>query len=740
MTLQTASQFTFTAGELSPKLHDRPDLKKYAHGARTVLNAITERHGGVRRRDGFLYVGTLPDGAIGRLVAFQRSSGVNLIIEILANQFLFYKEDGTPLEVSAGVPVTVATPWSESEIDGLRFAQSGDVVYITHPNYALRKMSRVTDTSFVLENAVITGGPFLSEQTDETHRIQASTGTGSITLTATKDTFQQGHEGSLWKLRWEDRSQYKKWQSNNGYFADDLIISRGKAYRQADGGDAIAGANAPDHTEGTEKDGHGTTAASATWEYLHSGFGVVRIDNYISATQVTATLVVGNELPEDIVRVGTKYWSEAAWSDVAGYPSVVTFYNDRLALARNNEVYMSQNGEFENMAPTDEHGDVVATAGLRFVLSDDQANGVRWLRQVQDVLIIGTTGSEWAMGPQSSNQAFGPDNVLAAPQSYHGSADFVQPQRINEALLFVNRTKRRLYEMTAQEVTTRYESAELSILSEHMMKNGLTESVYTESPEGIAWFLTSTGSLVAVTYERGQEIVGWHRHEVGGDDAFIESIAGITSEDETHDVLWMIVARTINGQTVRTIERSAAPFEATDDIATSGVFLDSALVFSGGPAKSARLAHLPNTTVDCVADGRVILGLQTDANGDVVLPFEASRCVFGLGYRTRLKTLRPDTQSQIGSSLGKSQAAPTVYVKFENTNLCEYGRKENELDTLVFATTTQTTDAAVALFTGIKEITIGADYAEDIALWFEQTQPLPMTIRAISWDAHVANR
>ena len=738
MNFQALTQFSFAAGELSPKLHNRTDLKKYGSGAREVSNMITERHGGVKRRDGTVHVETLPSGVIARLVSFKRSSGVNLMIQVQPNLFCFHKQDATPL-TNNGVVTKVITPWDETEIDGLRFAQTGDVVFITHPNYPPYKLSRLTETSFELKLADIKAGPFLGEKSDEDSRIQASAVNGTMTLTATKPIFKAGHVGSLWKLRWEDRSELGKWQQGSGYFADNEIESRGKAYRAVAAG--FAGAIAPDHTEGSEHDGNKiSTDANVEWKWLHSGYGVVKIVNYISDTQVTAELVVGEELPEDVVRTGTKYWSEAAWSEELGYPGVVTFYNDRLAFARGNEVYLSQNGDFENMAPTDEHGDLVATAALRFVLSDDQANSIRWLRQIQDVLIIGTTGSEWAMGPQSGNQPFGPDNVLAAPQSYHGSADFVQPQRINEALLFINRTNRRLYEMTAQEVTTRYESAELSILSDHLMKSGVIESVYTEAPEGVAWFLTGAGELISVTYERSQEVVGWHRHTLAGTNAFVESIASITAEDETYDEVWMVVSREVGGQTVRTIERTPKPFETGDSLLTEGVFLDSARVIEGAPTNIVRAAHLPNTKVDCLADGRVVAGLTTDEFGDVILPFTASRIIIGLPYVSRLVTLKPDTQSQVGEGMGRLITSPTIYVAFEDTNLCEYGRVEGYFDTLVFAKDGDPLDAPVPLFTGTQSITVGSNHEEDLALWFQQTQPLPMTIRAVSWDAITANR
>jgi hypothetical protein len=81
-----------------------------------------------------------------------------------------------------------------------------------------------------------------------------------------------------------------------------------------------------------------------------------------------------------------------------------------------------------------------------------------------------------------------------------------------------------------------------------------------------------------MTYERTQDVVGWHLHfTYGGEDLF-ESIATIsgTSEDQN----WVVVQRTIGGEVRRYVEYFK-PWDWGDDTKDC-FFVDSGLTFDGG--------------------------------------------------------------------------------------------------------------------------------------------------------------
>lgn len=729
---QAIPQFTFSGGELSPKVERRIDLEKYLSGLKLARNMIIERHGGVKSRQGTLYIANTPSNGAGRLVPFKRASNSNLMMEFTDSLIRFY-EDGALL--GAPSPVTVVSPWSASEIDALRFTQSGDVVYITHPSYKPRKLSRTAAQTFTLAEVGDMNGPFFDENVDDSKTIQASDVTGTVTLTASGHTpFTADHVGSVWRLRWQDRSDYAKWEGQVNFVVDTKVISRGKAYNALNG--STTGVNAPDHTEGSEFDG---PTNRIEWEYLHSGYAYVTITAFTSSAEVEATVWDDSEIPADVVSAGTKYWSEPAISDEVGWPETVGFFNDRLVFTRLNEIYMSQPDDYENFSPVDAHGDVTAASAMRLVLSDSQANSIRWTRQVQDVLLVGTTGAEYAIGAASGSEPFGPDNAFSSPQSFHGSADFIQPIGVNEAVLFVSRNCKRLYEITAQEVTTRYGTAEMSILADHLLKDCVFEADYSESPEGIYWAITNLGQLIGMTYEPNQNIVAWHQHTIGGEDAFVESVAVIPHSDEAYDEVYLLVARTVNGSLERHVERMATPFEDVSEIA-DGVFLDAAQVDTGVSLSSVTVSHLAGNTVDCLIDGVPYTGLTASSSGVVTLPRTGSKVITGLGFDAMIRTLVPDARTGVGSGIGKHKGMPTLYIAFEQTNHCEHSLDGVNYNQIHFAEVVQTLDDPIPLFDGIKVVDAGMNFEIEPTLWLKQSLPLPLTIRVIAWDAVASSR
>ena len=80
----------------------------------------------------------------------------------------------------------------------MKFVQSADVLYITHPEHTPRKLSRTGHTSWTLtamNNAVLLDGPYLSvNATATTLTPSAATGTG-VTLTASAATGINGGDG-----------------------------------------------------------------------------------------------------------------------------------------------------------------------------------------------------------------------------------------------------------------------------------------------------------------------------------------------------------------------------------------------------------------------------------------------------------------------------------------------------------------------------------------------------------------
>ena len=72
MARSAPSLSTFTAGEISPRLEGRITLEKYKAGLSDLTNMVVQPHGGVTRRPGTQYLGTVKDSSVkSRLIPFQ---------------------------------------------------------------------------------------------------------------------------------------------------------------------------------------------------------------------------------------------------------------------------------------------------------------------------------------------------------------------------------------------------------------------------------------------------------------------------------------------------------------------------------------------------------------------------------------------------------------------------------------------------------------------------------------------
>lgn len=79
-----------------------------------------------------------------------------------------------------GTVVEITTPYLESELRYLQFAQSADTLYITHPNHAPRKLTRTSHVNWLLSVIDFIDGPYEDEVTAV---ITSSAVSGQTTIT-----------------------------------------------------------------------------------------------------------------------------------------------------------------------------------------------------------------------------------------------------------------------------------------------------------------------------------------------------------------------------------------------------------------------------------------------------------------------------------------------------------------------------------------------------------------------------
>ncbi len=100
---------SFTAGEISPRLLGRGDLRAYDNGSGRLRNVFIHPTGGLSRRAGLRYVATAPGR--GRLIAFEfNTEQVYLLVFTDLNMDVYRNE----VKVAA-----ITAPWTEAQIGQL---------------------------------------------------------------------------------------------------------------------------------------------------------------------------------------------------------------------------------------------------------------------------------------------------------------------------------------------------------------------------------------------------------------------------------------------------------------------------------------------------------------------------------------------------------------------------------------------------------------------------------------------
>jgi hypothetical protein len=811
---RVAVQLTnFTGGELSPRLDGRNDLAKYASGCKTLQNMIVYPHGSAARRSGTSFVAEVENSAEKtRLIPFEFSTTQTYILEFGNEYIRFYKDDGAILEANKtitgitqadpgvvsitshgfsngdtivisgvvgmtevngkrfkvanvntndfelqdidGVDVDttsftayasggvanrvyqIATTYLTADLFQIKYAQSADVMYLCHPEYSVKKLSRTGHTSWSITEVDFTDGPYLDDNiTATTLGTSAHTVGSGVTLTASAITGIN---------------------SNTGFQSTD--IGRLVSFR----------------------DGYGEITA------------------FTSTTVVTITIIkdMGSSS-------ASTDWALGAFSDTTGYPSCVTFYEQRLVFAgteaQPQTLYFSRSGDYENM---DENrgGTIADDDAIIYTIASNQVNAIRFLSATR-TLIVGTVGGEFSVSGGGSDDPITPTNILIKKQSNHGCAN-TDAIPVGNVTLFLQRAKRKIRELAYNFDVDGYVAPDMTILAEHISESGFNEMSYQQEPNQIIWAVREDGQLAGLTYQREQQVVAWHRHIFGGSfgtgDSVCETVATIPTNDKEYQT-WVIVKRTIDGVTRRYVEY-INEFDFNEDDNTEFNFLDSQLIYSGatttldttinnsvtsiiltsatsftttgtikinneiitytgissntltgcvrGTNSTTAAAHTSGVTVSQVVnsvtgldhlEGQTVSVLaggsthpdKTVASGAITLTRFVNDVKVGLSYTSLLQTMRIDAGSQNGTSQAKTKRIYNITVRLYESIGVEVGPDLNNMESIPFRSSAQLMNTPIPVFTGDKEVEFRGNYETDGHIYVRQTQPLPLTVLSL---------
>lgn len=717
----------FTAGELSPTLDGRIDVPQYNSGVKELENFLPILHGPVERRPGSRFVAEVRDSdKATRVVPFEFSTIQAYILEF-GDQYVRFYRDGGRIEDPPGSPIEIATPYLEADLFDLKFAQSADVLYITHPSYAPRTISRTSHTDWNIEVVSFNPPPTFEAGNFPATTLTpgATTGLG-ITFTAGAAEFI-GADVNRAIVYGNARAVIRSLvlpEPSTQVIVD--IIDDFPDTNPIPAGDwSLEGSPATSCTPNIS----GPVNAIATLATIPNAFrsdivgkyvringGVVKITTFTSAKSVDGIIL--SELNSTAAAPAGAWSVEVAeWSAIRGFPAAITFHEQRLWFAgsttKPQTLWGSASGDFNNFSLGPDDDDAV-----EYTIASTQVDAIKWIVSHR-TLLIGTVGSEF--NARGQNGPLTPSNVQMSPETHYGSSGAL-PIRIGNATIFITRSGRELREMAYQFETDAYAAADILLLSSHLTEeHTMVEMTYRPDPFPILGIIRSDGTLMSASYERQQRVVGWARQTTQGS---YESIAAIPSE------VWVVVQRTINGVPKRYIER----FGGSGSQGHYGrLYQDSALTYDGVATTTfGGLLHLAGETISVLGEGAVYPDATVELDGTIEIDGPAvEQAEFGLPYTSTLTTMRPETPLALGTSQGRKKHWNKVQVRLKDSLGVEFespeGRRRHRIP---FRRAGDLMDEPPPLFTGDKDAP-NLGYDREGRIKIIQEQPLPITVVGI---------
>lgn len=725
--LQTITT-NFTAGEFAPRLRARVDLDKYNASAEELRNCVVLRQGGVTIRPPFKFLGSakFDSGALA-LIPFVFSREDAYVIEMHGGGLSRFWKNGQLIEASPGVPYEALTFGGFSgPSERLDYASQGDtMIFVGGFFYRPWRLRRFADNDWRNDPAPLNPGPMAENGLYPVSNITFSAATGSgVTATAAEaGTFRTADVGRTISLG-------GGLATITGYTSGTVvtvnITSALPAVFAGSGDWRINGTPQATITPSADSPVGATitlTLGAAGWRPGDVGNWVQVNGGYVKITVYTSDTVVSGVITKELV--GFTAAPADAWVLLTpvfnandGYPQAVTFYQGRLWFASTRRypqsIWGSKSGLFFDFTPGGvDDGDAI----YKTIDSDDQSP-IEYLRGVRNLGAF-SLGREFEIRG-SVDKPITPTSTDITPQSRYG-CERVRPENAATELLFVQRAGKVIRAIT-QEGPEGFISRDISVFSDHLLRQGVRCMSFQQSPEQVLWIATSDGKLVAVTYNPEQNTVAFCSGETDGG---VEWLATIPEGGE--DVTYAQVRRTIDGVDVRYIETLHwGDWLDTERIENPH---DSFINQTFSPAETviANLGHLEGKTVSVKADGVKLSGPFVVTGGEITLPNPASEVSVGIPYTARIKIQPPEVGTGTGTSQGQAVSTHITKVRFYKTQAANVNGEDTpfrQLDTNIL-------DSPPPVFSGIQRIQgLGWRDGED-PLIIEQREPYPWTVLGI---------
>lgn len=458
-------------------------------------------------------------------------------------------------------------------------------------------------------------------------------------------------------------------------------------------------------------------------------YRVVTITAWTDATHVAVQL---SDEPFSNTNI-VQNWSLGYFGNTNGFPTCGVFFDDRLWLGgvagAPNLVAGSTSGAYENFQSQAPDNSTEDDYALVLELNSRKNSRVLWISTDERGVLIGTGVEEYVLMSSSSTEAgITATNARARPNTGRGSKAGIEPVKVDSQILFVQRSGSDLREFAYVYQEDKYKAPSLAQFATHLTQPTLVQGVYAAEPFNLVWWRRSDGSMVALTYDRDENVVGWHRHDFGG---LVGSLAVIPSIETNQDLLGMVINR--NG--VRTIEK-LMPFWSFADTIDVAHYVDGGVRFNFSTPQQViyGMEHLTGLLVDGLIDNVPFPEpVLVEADGSVPLHYAGMNIVIGAGFVSEGETTNLEAGAADGTAQGKVMRVNTVTVEVWESALGEIGVYDDQNATMQYEQIEYSERSDELESIVLKTETCGptvmrGGYSKRGSLGFRQTRPLPFNV------------
>jgi len=439
-----------------------------------------------------------------------------LIIKTGASTFSLTDIDGNAIDSTAFTAFTAGTTARVTEIDtpyredldlfALKKAQTKDIMYIDHPFYEPRKLTRTDHNAWTLDRYTRTSDPFLLP-----HVVTGVTVASPPVVAAAGHPFVDDEIVLLEEIT----GTMGTFLNSQCYLVKNVVAAVSFELF-----DAVTG------------------VAVDTSGLVYGGAGISSNQNVLPAA---VALFQGRAWHGGQFAFPQKFWaSRGPFGPAAANPGDPRYDDFTLG--------------------TD------ADHAFTNAISDSEVNAILWLAATDEFLLAGTFGSAVKITGSASGTAVTPTSIKAVALEKEGAADIQGIVKKNN-IFYVEAGALDVTSLRFEFDRNGQVPQDHNLVSDHITKSGIAKTAWQSGRPDILWSVMNNGLLAGMTFEPAEGIAGWHRHTTGDPadgDKFLT--VSTMSRPSNRDQVWAIIERVINGNTRREVAFMEDPAEIPEFI------------------------------------------------------------------------------------------------------------------------------------------------------------------------------